>query len=179
MHVYNCVGPGGFIFRYQQEGDFVKKTNKKTQILSQNISILEVVNLTIVILTPQLYFFGDHIRVFQISRRTSKNSPTKITFLKSSFSYFRKVSSYDKEIIIFFVVTDYFYFTISLCIACICNIKKAHGKLVGTIINTKSSTKFVFYNSCIITIVHLHKQKQLNEHIQYICMVSPDYFGCD
>lgn len=41
--------------------------------------------------------------------------------------------------------------------------KKAHGKLVGTIINTKSSTKFVFHNSCIKTIVYLHKQKQLNE----------------
>lgn len=179
MLIYNCVGPKGFYFSVSTRRGFCKKKTTNKQILSQNISILEVVNLTVVILTPQLYFFGDHIRVFQISRRTSKNSPTKITFLKSSFSYFRKVSSYDKEIIIFFVVTDYFYFTISLCIACICNIKKAHGKLVGTIINTKSSTKFVFYNSCIITIVHLHKQKQLNENIQYICMVSPDYFGCD
>lgn len=63
---------------------------KKTDF-SQNISIREVMNLTVVILTPQLYFVGDHIRVFQISRRTSKNSPTKITFTKNRFSYFRKV----------------------------------------------------------------------------------------
>lgn len=57
-------------------------------------------------------------------------------------------------------VTDYFYFAISLCITCTYYIKNAHGKLVETFINTKSSTKFVFHNPCIVTIVYLHKQKQ-------------------
>lgn len=70
----------GFLFLVSTKRELCKKT-----YFSQKISILEVVNLTVVILTPQHSFIGDHIRVFQIGRRTSKNCPTKITFKLNSF----------------------------------------------------------------------------------------------